>query len=42
MKMTGDWENGQITKGKWVYPNGMFYEGTFKANKPDGEGVWKF
>ena len=34
MKMFGDWVAGQITKGKWIYPNGMYYEGGFKNNKP--------
>ena len=29
MHMFGEWTAGQITKGKWIYPNGMFYEGEF-------------
>jgi len=31
-----------IEKGKWVYPNGMFYEGDFANNKPNGKGKWVF
>jgi hypothetical protein len=29
MKLYGDWTAGAITKGKWIYPNGMYYEGGF-------------
>lgn len=42
MKLFGDWTQGSITKGKWIYPNGMFYEGGFENNKPKGEGKWVF
>ena len=42
MKMIGDWQESKITHGKWVYPNGMYYEGEFKDNKPNGEGQWHF
>ncbi len=42
MKLYGDWTAGSITKGKWIYPNGMFYEGGFENNKPKGEGKWVF
>ena len=41
-KMVGDWENGEIKSGKWIYPNGMYYEGPFANNKPNGEGKWVF
>jgi len=27
MKLFGQWKAGNIESGKWVYPNGMFYEG---------------
>jgi hypothetical protein len=40
MKMVGHWENGQIKSGRWVYPNGFYYEGSFVNNKPVGQGVW--
>ena len=42
MKLYGDWTAGSITSGKWIYPNGMYYEGKFENNKPKGEGCWKF
>ena len=42
MKLYGDWTAGAIAKGKWIYPNGMFYEGGFENNKPKGEGKWVF
>jgi hypothetical protein len=28
--------------GKWIYPNGMYFEGKFENNKPKGEGKWVF
>ena len=42
MKLFGEWKEGKIIKGKWVYPNGTFYEGNFENNKPKGSGEWKF
>lgn len=38
MKIAGQWKGGQILNGKWIYPNGTFYEGTFDMNKPKGQG----
>lgn len=29
MKMIGDWEKGEIVTGRWIYPNGLYYEGEF-------------
>ena len=31
-----------MTRGRWIYPNGMYFEGNFENNKPKGEGVWVF
>ena len=42
MKMHGDWDKGEIKRGRWIYPNGLFFEGDFKNNKPFGEGTWYF
>ena len=42
MRMYGEWEVGQMLTGKWIYPNGMTYQGSFKNNKPCGEGRWVF
>jgi len=38
MRIQGDWENGEIKFGEWIFPNGKFYRGNFKNNKPDGNG----
>ena len=31
-----------MVSGKWRYPNGTFFEGTFDNNKPKGKGRWQF
>jgi hypothetical protein len=41
-KLVGEWENGKITSGRWIFPNGTFYCGPFRYNKPCGKGVWVF
>ena len=41
-KFVGTFKNGQITKGKWIYPNGSFFEGNFGFNQPKGVGTWNF
>lgn len=40
MKLIGTWEENKIIEGKWIFPNGTFYSGQFKDNKPNGDGVW--
>ena len=42
MKIAGEWEDGKIVSGKWVFPNGTYFEGKFEHNYPKGEGVWHF
>lgn len=42
MKMHGDWEKSEIKRGRWIYPNGLFFEGEFQNNKPCGDGTWYF
>ena len=42
MKIIGDWFNGQIIKGRWIFANGTYFEGKFENNYPKGEGVWHF
>ena len=37
-KYVGKLKNGMIVSGKWVYPNGTFFEGTFDYNQPKGKG----
>jgi radial spoke head protein 1 len=41
-KLVGKWEKGKITAGKWIFPNGTFYSGAFRYNKPFGKGIWVF
>ena len=40
--MSGKWENGIILEGDWIFPNGTFFRGKFKGNKPEGSGEWHF
>ena len=42
MKIAGEWDNGKIVTGKWIFPNGTYFEGPFVNNYPKGEGVWHF
>uniref|UniRef100_A0A0G4I014 MORN repeat-containing protein 5 n=1 Tax=Chromera velia CCMP2878 TaxID=1169474 RepID=A0A0G4I014_9ALVE len=41
-KYVGEWEQGQMKKGRWVWKNGAQYVGTFKDNQPDSIGDWLF
>lgn len=41
-KLVGDWVEGKIVRGEWIFPNGTFYSGKFRYNKPFGKGVWVF
>ena len=41
-KFVGEWRKGQMVSGKWVYPNGTCFSGTFDNNKPKGAGEWSF
>ena len=40
--MEGKWEDSKFVEGRWILPNGNYYEGTFKNNKPDGKGNFSF
>jgi len=40
--MCGEWENSRLSTGKWIYPNGLYFEGAFQNNKPQGKGTWFF
>jgi hypothetical protein len=42
IKIIGEWVTGEIKKGKWVFPNGIYFEGNFEKNKPKGDGIWYF
>ena len=37
MKIVGDWFNGQVIKGKWIFANGTYFEGKFENNYPKGD-----
>lgn len=41
-KLVGEWFDGKITSGQWIFPNGTFYAGQFRYSKPFGRGVWVF
>lgn len=40
--LKGDWVKGKMTCGRWILPNGTYYAGHFRYNKPYGQGVWVF
>ena len=42
MKYVGTFKNGELIQGKWLYPNGSFFQGNFENNKPKGKGTWHF
>lgn len=42
IKLIGEWENGNLKHGKWLFPNGVYWEGNFVKNKPSGIGYWHF
>ena len=42
MKYVGTFKGGQLVTGKWLYPNGSYFEGNFDNNKPKGKGTWHF
>ena len=41
-QLIGEWQEGKMVSGKWLFPNGTFYCGKFRYNKPFGKGVWVF
>jgi len=42
MKIVGHWEHGEIITGKWLFPDGTYYEGIFEKNLPKNIGEWSF
>ena len=42
MKYVGNWKSGQMVTGKWLYPNGSYFQGNFDNNQPKGHGKWNF
>ena len=41
-KIVGDWFNGEIMEGRWIFANGTYFEGKFENNYPKGFGEWHF
>jgi radial spoke head protein 1 len=41
-KIVGEWIDGKVETGRWIFPNGTYFEGRFDKNKPVGEGIWHF
>jgi hypothetical protein len=41
-QIEGEWDQGTCVRGRWVLPNGVFFEGSFENNKPKGQGKWRF
>ena len=42
IKYVGEWSEGNFVHGKWLFPNGTYFEGDFEANQPKGKGKWVF
>ncbi len=42
MRLVGDWADNKLVTGRWILPNGTYYEGQFSDNKPNGQGTWYF
>ena len=42
MKLVGTWDGSQMSKGQWIYPNGLYWQGSFENNMPMGAGTWYF
>ncbi|CDO64535.1 conserved Plasmodium protein, unknown function [Plasmodium reichenowi] len=40
--LEGNWVEGYLSYGKWTLPNGMYFVGRFRQNKPTGDGTWIF
>ena len=39
MKLVGLWNDGLYVKGKWVLPNGTYFDGSFTKSLPNGRGT---
>ena len=42
MKLVGDWKDNHIVQGRWIFPNGTYYEGAFANDKPNEQGKWYY
>lgn len=41
-QLVGEWEDGQLQSGQWVFKDGTSWHGHFKNNRPIGPGVFVF
>ncbi|KRX10702.1 hypothetical protein PPERSA_08697 [Pseudocohnilembus persalinus] len=41
-RLVGEFEENKFIKGKWILPNGNYFEGEFQNNLPNGNGKWYF
>ncbi|KAL4505962.1 hypothetical protein ABPG72_013723 [Tetrahymena utriculariae] len=41
-RIEGTWEENKCIEGRWILPNGNYFEGKFENNKPSGNGKWYF
>ena len=39
IKYVGIWSEGNFVHGKWLFPNGTYFEGGFEDNQPKGKGI---
>lgn len=42
MRLIGEWKENKIVQGRWIFPNGTYFEGDFENNKPTKNGTWHF
>ena len=39
IKYVGMWSEGNFVQGKWLFPNGTYFEGGFEGDQPKGKGI---
>jgi radial spoke head protein 1 len=42
MRLVVEWKDNKLVKGRWIFPNGTYYEGEFENNKPTKASRWYF
>ena len=41
IKIEAKFVKGKIETGKYIYPNGAYFGGSFENDRPNGVGFWK-
>ena len=41
-QIEGTWAENKCIEGRWILPNGNYFEGKLENNKPSGAGKWYF